>query len=238
MIKFLILYTPKPLKNLARRLGLDIFLSQFLTKHQAELIFQQLWAKQFKTQNIKALITNYWAKHRHLKAILKLTKPTKNTKILDIGCGISTVLYCFSGKLYGIDPLADQYQKLLPYPKRFNITTSTAENLPYKNNFFDLIFCSNTLDHTDHPQQVLTQIHRTLKPSGHLILITHIFKKSINRDPAHPHTFTQKQLLNLVKPHFNIIFQRTTKAPSLKQFLDKTKPPFQPTLSLILTPKD
>jgi len=238
MIKFLIFYAPAPLKNLARRLGLDTLLTQHLTKHQAELIFQQLWAKQLKNHNLKTLVTNYWTKYRHLKTIKQLTQPTKTTKILDIGCGISTILYSLPGKLYGIDPLADHYHKLLPYPKHFHIQSTTAESLPYKNKFFNIIFCSNTLDHTNNPQAVLTQIHRTLKKTGHLILINQVFPKSIKRDPAHPHTFTKKQLLELVKPHFNIIFQKTTQAPSQKQFLNNQLNSPQTSLTLILTPKD
>lgn len=112
-------HIPNSAKQLFRQLKLD----RLLNKYQAELLFQQQLAKQLKQHNLKQLIQNYWTKYRHLKTINQLTKTNKNTTILDVGCGISSILYCLPGKLYGLDPLADQYQKLLPYPKRFNIKT-------------------------------------------------------------------------------------------------------------------
>ena len=48
--------------------------------------------------------------------------------------------------------------------------TTDLENLDYSDNFFDYILCLETLEHTPKPSKLLKEFHRTLKPTGRLIL--------------------------------------------------------------------
>lgn len=43
---------------------------------------------------------------------------------------------------------------------------ASAENLPFPNNSFDLIYCLETLEHAEKPYLICAEIERVLKPNG------------------------------------------------------------------------
>jgi SAM-dependent methyltransferase len=49
------------------------------------------------------------------------------------------------------------------------------ENISARSNTYDLVFCSQTLEHVPEPRIVLEEIHRVLKPSGQLWLTAPLF---------------------------------------------------------------
>jgi len=71
-------------------------------KSLTELSFQATWARQFRRERAKAL--EYWRRYRYFDEILMLIQPGQK-RILDVGCGISTVLHFLDGERVGIDPL-------------------------------------------------------------------------------------------------------------------------------------
>src|SRR5208283_211365 len=90
-------------ESTARALGLERRASHLDEKYSVELEFQTGWAREFKDN--KSLVLEYWRKFRYLDEIRTTYKIGKNTRILDVGCGISTVLHFVDGERYGIDPL-------------------------------------------------------------------------------------------------------------------------------------
>lgn len=114
-------------------------------KKNAELEFQREYVKQFR-ENVPLWLEHY-TNYRYLGEINKICKITENTKILDVGCGISTVLHYIDGERYGVDPLADEYKKLYSYPQGINIMKGSGEKIPFPNEFFSIVFCCNALDH-------------------------------------------------------------------------------------------
>ena len=64
------------------------------------------WAKDFARPENQQKVLEYWRTHRHLDEILERVRPTAETRILDVGCGISTVLHYLPGERFGVDPLA------------------------------------------------------------------------------------------------------------------------------------
>jgi len=102
-------------------------------------------------------------------------------KVIDIGCGGGRNLHYFlqnSFEVYGIDPDAGaiDYIKqlsstLAPNNASTNFIVTTAEQLPYADDFFDLAICSAILhfarDHA-HFDAMLRSVWRVLKPGGYL----------------------------------------------------------------------
>jgi len=47
---------------------------------------------------------------------------------------------------------------------------SVNGELPYPDNFFDLVTCSGTIHHTPNVSFILSELHRVMKPGGYLLL--------------------------------------------------------------------
>ncbi|MBI4058418.1 class I SAM-dependent methyltransferase [Candidatus Gottesmanbacteria bacterium] len=117
----------------------------------------------------------YFKFHSHryryvLTRILSLNLPPK-ARILDIGCyplHMFTALKLRGFSLFGISSFHEPIK--LPNISVINIEKS---QLPYKNNFFDLILFSEVMEHlTTNPLVYLREIRRVLSPQGILILTT------------------------------------------------------------------
>jgi 2-polyprenyl-3-methyl-5-hydroxy-6-metoxy-1,4-benzoquinol methylase len=93
-------------------------------------------------------------------------------KVLDVGCGPGIVLAQIpQGELHGIDlsqHLAEMARERLG--DRAEIKHANAEEIPYESDTFDAVFCTEVLEHTLHPEVVVAECVRVLKPGGHLVL--------------------------------------------------------------------
>lgn len=199
---------PTPLKTMLRVSGFGKVVFPFLNKHVAEVAFQAGWAKEFEANKPKVL--EYWMEYRSLDEIKKICMFTDQTRVLDVGCGISSVLHFVDGERYGIDPLADEYTKLYRYPEGIHIRKGDGEGIPFPNGYFDVVFCTNVLDHTTDPQKTIQEIHRVLKPNGHFVLSVEIFEERSKRDPAHPHSLIRQDLHSFLSGRFKDVFERRT----------------------------
>jgi len=191
-----------------------------ILKKYAELFFQVVWCREFRKN--KELVLEYWKKYRFLNEIKRICKINKNTKILDVGCGISSILHFIDGKKYGIDPLASMYKRLYSYPNDIDIRTATAEEIPFDNEFFDVVFCSNVLDHVTNPNKSVNEIHRVLKNNGYFVLTVEIFDKRIKRDIAHPFSFTKDDIHSLLK-RYKILFEKESVWIGLRNYVKGRK---------------
>jgi len=221
MVTKLLKYIPKPVKSILKSLGFYRLIHLFADKYAAELIFQREWAEEFKDNKVQVL--EYWKKYRYLEDIKTLCNIKNETKILDVGCGISTVLHFIEGEKHGIDPLADEYKKLYTYPAGINIQKSFGENIPFPEQYFDVVFCSNVLDHVTTPQKTIDEIYRVSKPTGYFVLTVEIFEEKINRDPAHPYCLTKKDIHSLLAAGFNIIFEKESPWTGLRNYVNGLK---------------
>ena len=111
---------------------------------------------------------------KRAKEILDQIQP-QHKKILDVGCGtgklISDIKVWYpNNKFYGIDisPVnIQQAQKNINYAE---FKVADVEQLPYSNNFFDILFCTDTLEHVYSLPHTLFEFNRVLKPAGLLII--------------------------------------------------------------------
>lgn len=101
----------------------------------------------------------------------------KNIKILEVGCGQGANLWFLAKEgfdVYGIDisPSAiEKTEKYLneTYNVRANLKVADARELPYENEFFDIIIDCAAIQHLpfkDH-EKVYNEINRVLKPDGY-----------------------------------------------------------------------
>lgn len=208
---------PQPVKNLLRKIGLDRLWLMFYDKYDVELNFQQKWVKDFVGNESKVL--EYWKSYRYLDEIERICEINGSKKILDVGCGISTVLHFLKGQKVGIDPLAYDYSKLYNYPREVSIIRALGEEIPFKEQYFDIVFCSNVLDHTTNPQKSLAEIFRVLKNDGYFVLTVEVFENKENRDLSHPHCFTKENVYSLIENKFTPVFENKSPWIQLRFFV-------------------
>lgn len=108
---------------------------------------------------------------------LPLIGDKKEVNIADIGAGainlLGNTLLDVKINLFPSDIMADEFNILL---KEINITPvipvlkQDMENLTYEDNFFDIVHCSNALDHCVNPLKVIDEMIRVCKPGGYVYL--------------------------------------------------------------------
>lgn len=162
-------------------------------------LLQKIWHR-LKIRNSKFAINNFEFK-----------------KCLDIGCAsgfmISEIAKAFPGaKYHGVDV----YDKAIRFAKKnypqIKFKVAQAENLPFKDNFFDLILCYETIEHVEDPKKSLKEMKRVLKNNGILLLtmdsgnwlfriIWFIWENTKGKvwKGSHLHPFHHKELSKLIK---------------------------------------
>ena len=124
-------------------------------------------------------IYNTWIRQRGLEVkdfriremIWKMTS-NKKCKILDVGCGDGSLLEPFSKHqdCYGVDiseaQLKIAHEKNM---KTFRVDLEVDE-LPFPQGFFDLVVCSETIEHLLDIDNLLLEINRALRFDGIFIL--------------------------------------------------------------------
>lgn len=89
--------------------------------------------------------------------------PLRGVNILDVGCGNGTFMHYFASapalKITGLD-ISDA---MLSKNSSDNLIKASAEDLPFKNNSFDLVFEANLLHHTKNPEKILQEMKRVTK---------------------------------------------------------------------------
>ncbi len=101
--------------------------------------------------------------------------------VLDIGCGPQPFpVYLREhppNHIAGIDPL-------LPVdPHPFTFVQGICEFLPWEDNLFDLVSIATSFDHVLLIDRALDEIHRVLKPTGHLVIWTSFVSGAAVYDP-------------------------------------------------------
>ncbi len=141
------------------------------------------------------LINNFYS------SLIALAKPLKAESILDAGCGegftMEELLKSGVGKkIEGIEYSKDAIsygKKLFP---NLNIKQGSVYELPYKDNSFDLIICTEVLEHLEEPIKALKEMLRVSKkylivsvPNEPFFLLSNFLRgKNLSRlgnDPEH-----------------------------------------------------
>ncbi len=103
-------------------------------------------------------------------------------RVLDIGCGGGLLAERFSrlgAHVTGVDPsgpsLASAREHAAQEGLAIEYQEAVAEELPFEDASFDLVYCCDTLEHVTSTDQSVAEAVRVLKPGGHY------FYDTINR---------------------------------------------------------
>lgn len=167
-------------------------------------------------------ILYYEQKMRQI-AILELLKPQKGDRILDVGCGNlrdGRLLAKGGCKVWGIDistGMLMEGKKIAQKEGLDNITIlrASATHLPFPNDYFNKIVCSEVIEHIPEYQLCITEMVRCLKRGGTVVITTpnrmslyglnrsfvELAKRVLRRKPwAHPYDEwkTEREIIDIL----------------------------------------
>jgi len=163
----------------------------------------------------KNILQRFWHINK-LKIVIRFI-PSSPKTILDVGCASGWFISKISKKFpkaqcYGIDiyDKGIRYAKSI-YPK-IEFKVADAHKIPYKKNIFDLVTCTEVLEHLDNPKMAILEIKRVLKKdglavieldSGNLIfsIVWHVWRKFGGKvwNDSHLHSFNIKKLEKIIQ---------------------------------------
>lgn len=94
-------------------------------------------------------------------------------KILEVGCGFGKTLNEISSltdaHLFGIELSSVAVLKAAKYYPEIAFKVEDCEQMTYQN-MFDMVICSQTLEHVDNPKACILKMKEAVKPGGWLYL--------------------------------------------------------------------
>ena len=196
--------------------------------YQQKILFRIRLLFDFQTNTI----------YRDLKVLLKCSKG----KILDVGCGNSPFKHLLDNsrtQYYGLD-IEDSFD--FNY-HRTDITYFNGNQIPFEDNYFDSILCTEVLEHVPNPLVLVNEMYRVLKSDGKIIL-TVPFSARYHYIPHDYYRYTPSSLMSIFSHFDNIkIEARGTDITVIgskiivvffRQILNMRKIGFQAILSLII----
>jgi SAM-dependent methyltransferase len=85
-------------------------------------------------------------------------------RVLDVGCGVKPYFPFFDAAEYvGVDSVENPVADLI----------GPIEALPVADASFDVVLCTQVLEHCDDPAQAVRELHRVVVPGGRVLASTH-----------------------------------------------------------------
>ncbi|MBI2031372.1 MAG: class I SAM-dependent methyltransferase [Candidatus Levybacteria bacterium] len=172
----------------------------------------------------KNILQRTWHKGK-LKTILSFIEDYPQS-ILDVGCASGWFLNEVSRKFpkaecTGIDPYEDAIKYGKKKYEKLNLIVADGHDIPLPSSTFDLVICSEVLEHVANPEKVVGEIKRVMAPNGIALIEmdsgnilfrmiwywwTHM-RKGVWQH-AHLHSFNAKKLEKIIKKGGLIIVEK------------------------------
>ena len=171
---------------------------------------------------------NYYEKYFKIKSLYSfetryLRKKRETGKLLDVGCGIGNYLLYVEKyyEAYGTDISLFAIQYAKKNLEKAILIISSANDLPFHDNSFDIATCFDVLEHMKDPQGVLKEIHRVLKQAGLLMVrVPNTASIGKNLKKANWYGFRDKTHISLLSNEEWIEFIERTGFSTVEVFYD------------------
>jgi ubiquinone/menaquinone biosynthesis C-methylase UbiE len=155
-------------------------------------------------------------------------------KAMDIGCATGPLVKAFLDtgiEAYGVDT-SEWATKNSPVASRLLWLDVDKDDVPFPDEFFDLVTMKFVIEHLYRPEKILKEIFRVLKPGGYLYIMTDKPTGDFSRQVGHVNVRSKNSWLNLLKGmnfraskikylHFTMfyLYQTVEFGPIAKKFL-------------------
>lgn len=123
------------------------------------------------------IMLNVFSKARAVRQKLEAVKKIDaSARIIEVGSGAHGLVFGFGDEFsVGIDPLAVEYKRLFPkWQEDTNTVAAIGEELPFADDFFDVVLSDNVIDHAEKPLKIVEELIRILKSGGLLYFTVNI----------------------------------------------------------------
>ena len=115
-----------------------------------------------------------YAHNNRLGLIVKNFSSRVNSRVLDAGCGEGHLIERLKRKnkntYYGIDLTGIALKKAKARVPDAILTIGDISNLPFESEFFDVVICTEVLEHIYNYEKAIREMKRVLKKDGSLII--------------------------------------------------------------------
>lgn len=131
-----------------------------------------------------------YIENKRIRVLIEKAEIESKHEVLEVGCGAGHILErIYSGKLTGTDISSVQIERAkIRLGSKAVLLKAKGEELPFPDNSFDRIICTEVFEHVLEPESILKEIYRVLKNDG-------IFSLSVPNEKLI--ILTKKILLNL-----------------------------------------
>ncbi|MDY6836614.1 MAG: class I SAM-dependent methyltransferase [Thermodesulfobacteriota bacterium] len=142
----------------------------------------------------------------HCSEVLVTTYPVSTVRVVDLGCGTGHLLFylwkCLGRsphvEFWGVDhaPAAiERGKELMPQAK---LIIGDIYNTNLYSNYFDLVLCTETLEHLQFPERAVKEMDRICRPCGKTVITVPDGAK--DKWAGHVNFWTESDLWEFLKP--------------------------------------
>ncbi|GAC1450646.1 MAG: hypothetical protein NVSMB9_35210 [Isosphaeraceae bacterium] len=146
-------------------------------KQQATREFNH-WSESYDRSILQWLL--FGPSHRVLIRRIRSVAGNRPIRILDVGCGTGVFAARLrqalpQARVWGVDLVSDMLKKGAARWERLSgwvqPVQGDSERLPFRDQSFDFITCSNSFHHYPHQDVAVAEMHRVLRPGGRLLIV-------------------------------------------------------------------
>ena len=147
-------------------------------KEKAELYFEKNALRYKNDYYLRNRFHPKWVRHNRILQLVQEYVPSKDSLILDVGCGpgmLSGDLAKKGYKGFGLDTSdmmirlsKDLFRQLKK--EDWNFLVGDVEETQFSKNTFDCVIASGVIEYMDEDLKMLNEMRRILKPGGYLII--------------------------------------------------------------------
>jgi len=122
------------------------------------------------------------------------TKAGKRQRLLDLGCGVKPFLPVYSRyseQSVGMDV------ETSPHDVKVADVIYDGKHIPFGDQEFDIVFCTEVMEHVPEPSEFLAEIYRVLKPGG-VVIMTTPFLVPLHEEPHDYYRYTKHGIHHLL----------------------------------------